>query len=91
MVEVPRRTVAEAAAPYETSAAAGWRPGPWPYTTVVVERHRRALVERRRAAAEAMDRLASLSRPDPDGLTAVDYLRADRDGAEIADAPRRRR
>ena len=39
----------------------------------------RAKLARRRAAVEEIKRLASLSTPDPDGLTAADYVRADRD------------
>ena len=56
-----------------------WAVGAFPYTAEVVERHRRARLARRRAAIEEIKRLASLSTPDPDGLTAADYVRADRD------------
>lgn len=91
MVELPKHAMAEAAAPYRAAPAAEWGPGPWPYTAAAVDRHRRALTERRRAAADAMDRLAALSQPDPEGLSAVDYLRAEREGVELADAPSRRR
>src|SRR3990172_12785807 len=56
-----------------------WAVGAFPYTAEVVERHRRARLARRRAAIEEIKRFASLSTPDPDGLTAADYVRADRD------------
>ncbi|MCC6619586.1 MAG: helix-turn-helix domain-containing protein [Chloroflexi bacterium] len=92
LVDVPAHVVAEAVVPYRVAVElSAWRPGPWPYTEDVVERHSRALLARRRAAASDMDRLAALSRPDPDGLSAVDYLRADRDGPDPADAPGDRR
>jgi excisionase family DNA binding protein len=67
----------EAIAPYR--ATGDWEVGAFPYTAEVVERHRRAKLARRRAAVEEIKRLASLSTPDPDGLTAADYVRADRD------------
>ncbi len=67
----------EAVAAYRTSD--DWTVGDFPYTAEVVERHRRAKLERRRRAFAEMDRLARLSRPDPDGLTGVDYIRAYRD------------
>lgn len=90
LVELPAHAVAEAGLAYRaTTTQSDWDPGPWPYTPEIVERHRRAVLARRRAAAAEMDRLAALSGPDPDGLSAVDYLRADRDGVEITDAPRR--
>jgi hypothetical protein len=73
----------ETAAPYETSrdreASREWQVGPFPYTAAIVERHRRAKLARRRAAIEEIKRLGALSKPDPDGLTAADYVRADRD------------
>lgn len=67
----------EAAVSYR--ATDDWTVGAFPYTAEVVERHRRAKLARRRAAFAEMDRLARLTRPDPDGLGAVDYIRADRD------------
>jgi len=74
---------AETVAPYEASPprddGRDWQVGPFPYTAAVVERQRRARLARRRAAVEEIKRLASLSTPDPDGLTAADYVRADRD------------
>ena len=94
LVDLPAdRRVSEPARRYalDVPAPDRWSPGPWPYTEEVLERHRRALAARRRAAAEVMDRLAADSRPDPDGLTVVDYLRADRDGIELPDATRHRR
>lgn len=73
----------EAAAPYgpgiDRDTGREWQVGPFPYTAEVVERHRRAKLARRRAAIEEIKRLATLSTPDPDGLTAADYVRADRD------------
>ena len=73
----------ETAATYEPNryreAGQDWRVGPFPYTAAVVERHRRAKLARRRAAIEEMKRIAARTRPDPDGLTGVDYVRADRD------------
>jgi len=53
--------------------------GPWPYTAEARQRQRAALLARRRAAVEAMRVIARESRPDPDGLTVVDYLRELRD------------
>jgi hypothetical protein len=69
--------VGEAIAPYGT--ARDWEVGAFPYTQAVVERHRQARLARRRAAFAEMDRIAKLTRPDPDGLTAVDYIHAERD------------
>lgn len=82
LVELPADGVAEARPMYDTPAVDSWSPGPWPYTPELVERHRRAVLARRRAAAAEMDRLADDSLPDPDGLSVVDYLRTDRDGGE---------
>ncbi len=56
-----------------------WAVGSFPYTAEVVDRHRRAKLARRRSAFAEMDRLARLTRPDPDGLMGVDYIRAERD------------
>lgn len=67
----------EAVAPYGTVRE--WEVEGFPYTEGVVGRHRKARLARRRAAFAEMDRLAKLTRPDPDGLTAVDYIRAERD------------
>ncbi len=69
--------VGEAVAPYTSTD--DWTVGAFPYTAEVVERHRRAKLARRRAAFAEMDRIARMTRPDPDGLTAVDYLRDLRD------------
>jgi len=69
--------VGEAVAPYR--ATDEWMVGAFPYTPEVVERHRRAKLARRRAAVKEMDRIARLTRPDPDGLSGVDYIRAYRD------------
>lgn len=77
------RRTSETAPTYEAEgnrkAGWDWQVGPFPYTAAVVERHRRARLARRRAAIEEIKRLAALSKPDPDGLTAADYVRADRD------------
>ena len=69
--------VGEAVAPYTSTD--DWVVGVFPYTATVVERHRRAKLARRRAALAEIRRLAALSRPDPDGLTGADYIRAERD------------
>jgi hypothetical protein len=73
----------ESAATYDPSryreAGQDWQVGPFPYTAAVVQRHRRAKLARRRAAIEEMKRIAARTKPDPDGLTGVDYIRADRD------------
>ena len=71
------RRVTEAVAPYTSTD--DWAVGAFPYTAEVVERHRRAKLARRRAAFAEMDRVAGLTRPDPDGLTGVDYIRAERE------------
>jgi len=69
--------IGEAVAVYGTPN--DWTVGAFPYTAAVVERHRRAKLARRRAAIEEMKQIAARTRPDPDGLTGVDYIRADRD------------
>lgn len=71
------RLVRDAAAPYSTSR--DWQVGPWPYTPEVVERHLQAKLARRRAAIETMKELSKRTRPDPDGLTGLDYIHAERD------------
>lgn len=72
--------IAEAVAPYGSRRRPGAAPeGPWPYTRENLERRRRALGLRRQAAVAELERLATESRPDPGGLTAVDYLRDLRD------------
>ena len=71
------QTVREAAAPYLTGRE--WQVGPWPYTPEIVERHRQARLARRRAAIETMKELSKRTRPDPDGLTGLDYIHAERD------------
>ena len=69
--------IGEADAAYSMSTE--WAVGVFPYTHDVVERHRLAKLARRRAAGAEIKRLAGLSRPDPDGLTAADYVRVERD------------
>jgi hypothetical protein len=66
----------------EAQSQGEWRVGAWPYTSEVVERHRKARqakLDRRRAAFALMDELAKHTKPDPDGLTVVDYLHAYKD------------
>jgi len=70
-------SVREAAVSYGT--ARDWQVGPWPYTPELVERHRQAKLARRRAAIETMKELSKRTRPDPDGLTGLDYIHAERD------------
>ena len=79
----------EAAATYGRSG--DWQVGPWPFTPEIVERHRQAKLARRRAAIETMKELSKRTRPDPDGLTGLDYLHAEADhpraleGSDAAD------
>ncbi|MEX1173454.1 MAG: helix-turn-helix domain-containing protein [Chloroflexota bacterium] len=81
--------VSEAAAAYGASPTfipdGEWQVGPWPYTPELVERHRRARLARRRAAIHAMGTLVGTAKPDPDGLTAVDYIRTYRDHPRALD------
>jgi len=49
--------------------------GPWPYTAENLERRRAIREARRRRAADHMDLLGRETRPDPDALSAVDYIR----------------
>jgi excisionase family DNA binding protein len=80
-VELPAGSrIGEGPVSYQPSAPSEWaEPGPWPYTPEVLNRHRAALLRRRKAAATAMDRIAARTRPDPDGLTGADYVRRDRE------------
>ena len=73
----PAQVVREAAASYGTER--DWQVGPWPYTPAIVERHRLAKLARRRAAIETIKELSKRTRPDPDGLTGLDYIHAERD------------
>ena len=73
----PAHAIREAAAPY--GAGDDWQVGQWPYTAEIVERHRRARLARRRAAIETINELSKRTRPDPDGLTGLDYIHAERD------------
>ena len=73
---VPRGT-REAAVSYGTQD--DWQVGRWPYTPEIVERHRVAKLARRRAAIETIKELSKRTRPDPDGLTGLDYIHAERD------------
>lgn len=61
------------------AASTDWILGPFPMTVAVLDRHRRAKLARRRAAIDEIKRLAALSKSDPEGLTAAEYVRADRD------------
>lgn len=73
--------MSEAAAPYGSiDPSSDEEPdGPWPYTAENRRRQGEALLARRRAAVEQMRVFARDTRPDPDGLTVVDYLRELRD------------
>jgi hypothetical protein len=73
----PAHAIREAAAPY--GAGHDWQVGQWPYTREIVERHRQAKLARRRAAIETINELSKRTRPDPDGLTGLDYIHAERD------------
>lgn len=77
--------IGEAAATYGPSG--DWQVGPWPFTPEIVERHRQAKLARRRAAIETMKELSKRTRPDPDGLTGLDYIRAEREYSKIIDGP----
>ena len=74
----PGHAIREARAAYSSPNLA-WldelQPGPWPYTAENLEKRKAIRQARRRRAAEHMDLLARESRPDPDGLTGVDYIR----------------
>ena len=70
--------ISEAKAAHGAAAAASPQepePGPWPFTVENLARQKAMLAIRRRRAADEMDRLAHEIRPDPDGLTGVDYIR----------------
>jgi len=89
------RRVGEASVGYELDTQLpdelGTPARPWPYTPENIEKRRRMLLARRQAARAEMDRLSPEIKPDPDGLTAADYIRADRDhpraleGSQAAD------
>jgi len=51
------------------------QPGPWPYTAENLQKRRAIRLAKRRRAAEHMDVLGRETRPDPNGLTGVDYIR----------------
>lgn len=85
----PRTRIAEAAIAYVTDAEVGVDPlvGPWPFTASKVAAFRERERQRRRQAVEELRLLAAETRPDPHGLTVVDYLRSWRDpDAEDEDA-----
>lgn len=72
------RAIAEAKVAYGTSLDAmpvAITAGAWPYTAENVEKRKAIVAARRRHAVETMDRLSRETRPDPDGLTGVDYIR----------------
>lgn len=75
--------IGEAAARY--GSRSDWQVGSWPYTPEIVERHRQAKLARRRAAIETMKELGKRVRPDPDGLTFLDYLHAEADHPRALD------
>jgi excisionase family DNA binding protein len=51
------------------------QPGPWPYTPENIQKRKAILASKRRHAAERIAARALESKPDPDGLTGVDYIR----------------
>ncbi len=73
----------EAALPYDGSRALPEEleslVGPWPFSRPNLERRYRQILARRESAVAELVRLAAESRPDPEGLTVVDYLRPIRD------------
>ena len=74
----PGHKLAEAWTPYAvagTARSGRLEVGPWPYTAENVEKRKAILAAQRRRAADDIERLGSESRPDPDGLTGVDYVR----------------
>lgn len=73
----PASAAREAAVAY--GSPDGWQVGPWPYTPAIVERHRQARLARRRAAIETIKELSKRTKPDPGGLTGLDYIHAERD------------
>ncbi len=78
-VERPRR-VTDAPASYERDPVTGdLRAGPWPFTPEKVAAQADRLRAQRMAALEEIRRLASEVKPDPEGLTFLDYLRDDDD------------
>lgn len=70
------RRVAERATGYGPSVDVLDDPvlGVWPYDTRAHERHRARLREQREAVLVEVARLAREVKPDPDGLTSLDYL-----------------
>jgi excisionase family DNA binding protein len=74
-----RRRAAEAAPPYHSALDPEHEPGSWPYTRENIERQRERLLARRRAALDRLLAHAAHVKPDPDGLTGLDYLRELRD------------
>lgn len=75
--ERPALAVREGRVAYGDTDA--WQVGPWPYTPAIVERHRQASLARRRAAIATIKELSKRTKPDPDGLTGLDYIHAERD------------
>jgi excisionase family DNA binding protein len=64
---------------YGTSPASDPVAAPWPFTAEKVAAQAQRLRAQRLAAVAELRRLALEVKPDPDGLTAVDYLREWRD------------
>ena len=81
LVESAQWRVREAPVAYGSDAppAVDQLVGPWPFTPEKVAAHRERLRAQRLAAIEELKRLASHTRPDPDGLTFLDYLRDEDD------------
>jgi excisionase family DNA binding protein len=71
--------VGEGVIAYGTSPAADPVAAPWPFTAEKVAAQAQRLRARRLAAVADLRRLALEVKPDPDGLTVVDYLREWRD------------
>jgi len=51
------------------------QPGPWPYTAENLAKRKAILLAKRRRAAERIAVRGRNTRPDPEGLTGVDYIR----------------
>ncbi|MFN8619119.1 MAG: helix-turn-helix domain-containing protein [Chloroflexota bacterium] len=73
------RAVRETPAAYGSAPTSELTVGPWPFTAENVARQRERLRQRRLAALEEIKRIAATTKPDPDGLTILDYLRDEDD------------
>jgi len=78
-LDVARR-IGEAPARYGPDVTAHQlTPGPWPFTAEKVAAQKARLRAQRMAALEEIRRVAATTRPDPDGLTFLDYLQDEDD------------